>query len=118
MSFTLSTREMIFEQPFLTTFVTTFSLILTLSFYFLSIVLIFVSLPKFLCIIWLSNKLSRKRVVQITLLYQQIQTRCPCLQLDRYNARSELVQKCQPYPVSVVDKSQLGSTQIKVEMLC
>ena len=58
---------------------TTFSLILTLSFYFLydihivlllslSITLIYVSLPKFICIILLFKKLSQERVVQITLL--------------------------------------------------
>ena len=59
---------MIFERHFLTTFVTAFSLTLSVLLLSLSIALIFVPLPKFFCIIWLSNKLSQENVVQITML--------------------------------------------------
>jgi len=68
---------MIFEQPFLTTFMTTFSLILTLCFYFLSVFFFGIQLslsvtlisapqPKFLCIFWLFIKLSDEVVLHQT----------------------------------------------------
>ena len=61
---------MIFEQLFLTTFVTTFSLILTLSFYFsLSIALVFVLIPHFLCKILVVAKVVTYMDVQITQLF-------------------------------------------------
>jgi len=58
---------MIFEQPscnIYDNFILTHIIIL----FSLSIALIFVSLPKLLCTIWLSNKLSQEMVVQTTLL--------------------------------------------------
>jgi len=61
---------MIFQQPFFENFcnncLSLTHIVLLLS---LSIALIFVPLPKFLYIIWLSNKLSQEMVVQITLLF-------------------------------------------------
>jgi len=58
---------MIFEQPsynIYDNFILTHIIIL----FSLSIALIFVSLPKLFCTIWLSNKLSQEMVVQTTLL--------------------------------------------------
>jgi hypothetical protein len=63
-------REMVFEQPFFDNFCDNFLFHThTVFLFYLSVALIFVSLPKFLlCIIWLSNKLSQKNIVQITFL--------------------------------------------------
>jgi len=58
-SWLLNFREMIFEQTFFDNFLFHTHIVLLLS---LSIALIFVLLPEFLCIIWLSNKLSQERV--------------------------------------------------------
>jgi len=62
--------EMIFDQPcfdnFYDNFISHTHMIILLS---LSIDLIFVPLSKFLCKIWLSNKLSQEIVVEITLLF-------------------------------------------------
>ena len=60
---------MIFEQPFFATFVTTFSLIFTLFFYFLSITLIFVSISHFFCKILIVAKVVTDMNVQITQLH-------------------------------------------------
>jgi len=57
---------MIFEQSFFDNFLSHTHMIILLS---LSIALIFVSLPKLLCKIWLSNKLSQEMIFQIILLY-------------------------------------------------
>jgi len=62
-------EEMIFEQPFFATFVTTFSLIFTLFFYFLSITLIFVSISHFFCKILIVAKVVTDMNVQITQLH-------------------------------------------------
>ena len=60
---------MIFEQLFFTIFVTTFSFILTLSLYLLSIALVFVPLPHFLCKILVVTKVVTYMDVQITNSY-------------------------------------------------
>jgi len=52
---------------------TIFSLILTLFFYFLSIALIFVSIPLFLCKLIIVSKVVMKKVVQITQLKKECQ---------------------------------------------
>jgi len=56
---------MIFEQLFFDNFLSHTQMIILPS---LSVALIIVPLPKLLCKIWLSNKLSQEMVVQITLL--------------------------------------------------
>lgn len=58
---------MIYEQPFFTTFVTTFSPIFTLFFLLSpSIALVFVSIPHFLCKILVGTKVVTYIDVQIT----------------------------------------------------
>jgi len=59
---------MIFKQPFLTTFVTTFSLTHITFLFSLSIVLVFVPIPHFLYKILIITKVVIYMVVQITQL--------------------------------------------------